>query len=106
MDRLHDVVRLGGEKGEQFMLAGTRGPVRSANAFPTRPDAGEEEQRLAVVQSEPVKRFAPRHGVRRLSVFREGRGRDHASVFDSKPLLPMSYPRLADIGDACVGRLG
>lgn len=95
MERLHHLVGIGGEKGKEFMFARSRRAVRSARPFPSGPDPCEEEQRLRLVEREPVARFALRQRIRHLPVFREGRRRDDATVLNPEPLLPVAYPGVA-----------
>lgn len=42
MDRLEDLVRLAGDKAEEFVLTSARVPGGTAVSSPRRPDAGKE----------------------------------------------------------------
>lgn len=78
--------------------APTRGFFIEPRALPRRPDAGEEGERLLVVDREPAGRFL-RLGV---LVFAERRPRHDATVVDAGPTTPVWRIEIADIGEAVI----
>lgn len=104
VDRPNDAVRFRGEEAVQLEIAWT--VLDLPNALPSRPEAGEKEQRAAFVAREPIVPLDPRF---RVFVVRCGRGLGKAShrhdtaIADIDVLLPVGILGVADIRGSVIG---
>jgi hypothetical protein len=90
----NDRVGLGRQEAEQLMLSYDRGALASPRAAPSRPQAGEGEQRPIICQGEPDRRLA-RPGV---LTFAEGRRGHDTTIGEPEPSAPV---RARDFADVC-----
>ena len=94
---LHHLVRLGGQKREQEVLA----VLAFAPAAPSAPDAREGKQRAIGAKGKPVGDFG-----RGIGVFAERGCRYQATRFRSQPVAPERVRRVAHVGDRARGEAG